>query len=91
MNAGGAPAKDDQRGFRMFTSPRKPDAQPAADVVERGEGRRLGAGCGFAEHGVDPVAARRPAGGPRGRSSVPSPTSVSQQPMEPQRHGVRPG
>ena len=56
-------------------------------MVERAEsGRRPG--LGLAQDRVDLASARRPVGRPARRSSAASPTSVSQQPTDPQRQAV---
>ena len=64
------------------------DAEPAADVVDGCQGRRVARSRGVAGRRPRPVARRRRAG-PRGAGGRSSPISVSQQPIAPQRHGAR--
>ena len=83
------PPRTTSSGLRTLTRPGQADAEPAADVVERGQRGGI-AGGGLAQDRVD--APRPPsAGRPARRRSAPSPTSVSQQPIEPQRQALPSG
>ena len=80
------PPRTISSGSRMLTRPASPIAEPAADVVEGAQRGRDPASARAASR--RPRRDRRSGGRPARRSSAASPTSVSQQPTEPQRHGA---